>query len=321
MKILITGSNGYLGSILKKEIKGHSVIENDINIYDKKINFENSFSKIDFSKTKGIDAVIHLAGLSTNYDPPDLIYKKIAMKVNAKDTITFAKKAKENGIKKFIFASSASVYGNFNGELAKENSILKPTTSYALSKMKAENGILKLADENFKVIVFRMVTLFGYSKRMRFDVLINNLASNYIQNKKIILKSNGKLIRPQIHVKDVAQFYQQALDSDTIESQIINIGREDYNVKILNLAKKITSILNCPLIIGKHDLDQRSYKVSFKKQNRIFKKINFKKNLTDAFDEIISHYNQKHNFNKNNYYNLKTLEELKQKKLINSLLR
>ena len=187
--------------------------------------------------------------------------------------------------------------------------------------MKAENGILKLADENFKVIVFRMVTLFGYSKRMRFDVLINNLASNYIQNKKIILKSNGKLIRPQIHVKDVAQFYQQALDSDTIESQIINIGREDYNVKILNLAKKITSILNCPLIIGKHDLDQRSYKVSFKKQNRIFKKINFKKNLTDAFDEIISHYNQKHNFNKNNYYNLKTLEELKQKKLINSLLR
>ena len=321
MKILITGSNGYLGSVLKNEIKGHTIIENDINIYNKKINFKNSFSKIDFNKKNSIDIIIHLAGLSTNYDPPDPIYKKIAMKVNAKDTINFAKKAKKGGVKKFIFASSASVYGNFNGKLATENSILKPTTSYALSKMKAENNLLKLADRNFKVIAFRMVTLFGYSKRMRFDVLINNLVSNYIRDKNIILKSNGKLIRPQIHVKDVVQFYQQVIDEDKIKSQVINIGRHDYNIKIISMAKKITNTLNCSLIVGKKDKDERSYKVSFKKQNKIFGKIKFKKNIIDAFNEIIYHFKKKHNFNNKKYYNLKTLQNLKKKKLINSLLK
>lgn len=320
MKILITGSNGYLGSILKRELNNHSIIENDINIYNKKINFKNTFLNIHNKILKKTDVIIHLAGLSTNYDPPDEIYKKIAFKVNSTDAYNFAKKAKKNRVKKFIFASSASVYGNFKGKNATENSILKPTTSYAKSKRKAEQKILKLADKNFKVIIFRMVTLYGYSSRMRFDVLINNLALNYIKSNKIILKSNGKLIRPQIHVMDVVQFYQQAIENNKIKSQIINIGRQDYNINILKMAKKIAKKFNCSLNVGEQDVDQRSYKVSFKKQNKIFKKINFKRSLSYSFYEIIKNFKKKHNFEKNEYYNLKTLQKLKEKKLLKYLL-
>ena len=320
MKILITGSNGYLGSILKQKLKKHKIIENDINIYRRKINFMNSFSKISSKKLKGIDCIIHLAGLSTNYDPPDKIYKKIALKVNAEDTIDFIKKAKKSGVKKFIFASSASVYGNFKGKLAKENSVTSPSTAYAISKKNSEKEIIKFADKNFNVIIFRMVTLFGYSPRMRFDVLINNLAASYIKEKKIILRSNGKLIRPQIHVNDVVQFYQQAVDRNDINSQIINIGRPDYNVKILNLVKKIVTKLKCPLKIGLQDVDERSYKVSFKKQNQVFKNIVYKGDLHLSINEIFKKFKKKHDFNNINYFNLKTLHKLKEKRLINYLL-
>ncbi|WP_415313817.1 SDR family oxidoreductase [Candidatus Pelagibacter sp. Uisw_106] len=321
MKVLITGSNGFLGSILKKKLKKHTIIGNDINIYNKRINFNNSFNNIKSKKLREIDVLVHLAGVSTNYDPPDNIYKKIALKINSVDTIKLAAKAKKNGVKKFIFASSASVYGAFKGKLAVESSASSPSTSYAISKKRAEKEILKLADKNFKVIIFRMVTLYGLSSRMRFDVLINNLAINYIKNKEIVLRSNGRLIRPQIHVLDVVQFYQQAIDNNSIKSQIINIGRSDYNINILSLAKQITNSLKCSLSIGQQDTDERSYKVCFKKQNKIFKNIKFKKNLLFSFKEIIKNYKKNHNFNKYKYYNLSTLENLKEKKLITTLLK
>lgn len=321
MKILLTGSNGFLGSILKKKLKCQKIITNDINIYGKKLDFKKSFSNFEPQKLKDVDAIIHLAGLSTNYDPPDKIYKKIAFKVNTFNTFDLAKKAKKNGIKKFIFASSASVYGDFKGKIANENSVLKPTTSYAISKKKAEEKLLKLSDKNFKVIIFRMVTLFGYSPRMRFDVLVNNIIANYIQKKAVILKSKGKLIRPQLHVLDTVQFYQQAIDNENIKSGIINIGRDEYNISILKIAKLMAKKLKCPLQIGKEDKDERSYKVSFKKQNKTFSNITFKGDLAFSFKEIFRNFKQKHNFTKYVYYNLKTLENLKNKKKIRYLLK
>lgn len=321
MQILLTGSNGFLGSILKNKLKHHKIIGNDIDIYNKKINFKKSFSNINSRQLKNIDIIIHLAGLSTNYDPPDKIYKKIAYKVNTSNTIDLAIKAKKSGVKKFIFASSASVYGDFKGNLASENSVLKPTTSYAISKKKAEERILRLSDKNFKVIIFRMVTLFGYSPRMRFDVLINNIISNYIKTKTVILKSKGKLIRPQLHVLDTVQFYQQAIDNDNIKSGIINIGRDDYNINILSMAKLIAKKLNCQVKLGKQDTDERSYKVSFKKQNKTFRGIIFKGDLTLSYNEIFKYFKKNHNFEKKKYYNLKTLESLKEKKIIDYLLK
>jgi nucleoside-diphosphate-sugar epimerase len=321
MKVLITGSNGYLGSILKKQIKRHKIICNDINIYKGALNFKKNFKNIDKKLLSKLDAVVHLAGVSTNYDPPDKIYKKLARRVNTNDTYNLARKAKNCGVKKFIFASSASVYGNYHGKVASENSESKPTTSYAISKKKAENRILNLSDSNFKVIIFRMVTLYGYSPRMRFDVLINNLVANYLKNSEIILNSDGQLIRPQLHVLDVVQFYQQALDNNAIKSGIINIGRNDYNITILKIAKLISKKLNCILKIGKPDFDSRSYKVSFKKQNKIFKNIKFRYDFLYCFKEIFKYFNKNQNLENFKYYNLKTLENLKIKNKLTIFLK
>jgi nucleoside-diphosphate-sugar epimerase len=321
MNVLITGSNGYLGSILKKQIKRHKIICNDINIYKGALNFKKNFKNIDKKLLSKLDAVVHLAGVSTNYDPPDKIYKKLARRVNTNDTYNLARKAKNCGVKKFIFASSASVYGNYHGKVASENSESKPTTSYAISKKKAENRILNLSDSNFKVIIFRMVTLYGYSPRMRFDVLINNLVANYLKNSEIILNSDGQLIRPQLHVLDVVQFYQQALDNNAIKSGIINIGRNDYNITILKMAKLISKKLNCILKIGKPDFDSRSYKVSFKKQNKIFKNIKFRYDFLYCFKEIFKYFNKNQNLENFKYYNLKTLENLKIKNKLTIFLK
>ena len=321
MTVLITGTNGYLGSILKKKIKKHKIICNDINIYKGNLDIKKNFINIDKKLLSKLDAIIHLAGVSTNYDPPDKIYKRLAHKVNTNDTYNFAIKAKNCGVKKFIFASSASVYGNYLDKVASENSVSKPTTSYAVSKKKAENKILYLSDSNFKVIVFRMVTLYGYSPRMRFDVLINNLAVNYLKNNEIILNSDGQLIRPQLHVLDVVQFYQQALDNSSIKSGIINIGRNDYNITILEIAKLISKKLNCSLKVGKRDADNRSYRVSFKKQNKVFKNIKFRYDFFYCFKEIFKHFNRNQNFKKFKYYNLKTLEHLKIKNKLTRLLK
>lgn len=318
MQVLITGANGYLGSVLKKNLKRYKIISNDINIYKDTLNFKKSFTNIHNKTLNKLYAIVHLAGVSTNYDPPDKIYKKLAHRVNTYDTYNLALKAKKCGVKKFIFASSASVYGNYHGKVAYENSVTKPTTSYAISKKKAEDMILNLSDSNFKVIIFRMVTLYGYSPRMRFDVLINNLASNYINDGEIILNSNGKLIRPQLHVLDTIQFYQQALDNNAIKSGIINIGRNDYNISILKLAKSISNKFNYILKIGKKDTDTRSYKVSFRKQNKVFKKIKFKYDVFYCFKEILNYFNKKHNLKNSKYYNLKTLEILKVKNKLNN---
>ena len=233
----------------------------------------------------------------------------------------FGSNKKDNIYAECNFYYKGFIYhSDHNIKLAKENSVTSPSTAYAISKKNAEKEIIKFADKNFNVIIFRMVTLFGYSPRMRFDVLINNLAASYIKEKKIILRSNGKLIRPQIHVNDVVQFYQQAVDRNDINSQIINIGRPDYNVKILNLVKKIVTKLKCPLKIGLQDVDERSYKVSFKKQNQVFKNIVYKGDLHLSINEIFKKFKKKHDFNNINYFNLKTLHKLKEKRLINYLL-
>lgn len=324
--ILITGHKGFLGhylySYLKKN-KKNKLIGKDIDLYTNNVNYKKHFLNTKKKELIKIDTIIHLAGISTNYDPKKKIYKKISYKNNYLDTIKLANLAKKFGVKKFIFASSTSVYGDKNNKKVNENEKLEPVTSYGKSKKYTEEKLKKISSNNFKVIILRMATLFGLSKRMRFDLLVNNLVLSYIKNGKIILLSDGKKIRPQVHIKDVVKVYDYFVNNEIDKNYLIlNTGRDDLNLTVAQVAKKIASTLKCKIQYGKIDKDKRSYKVNFKKLSKYIKfnkKINtIEKNTI----EIKKFYkNKKIKFFQNkNFYNLNVLKYLIDKNEINKIL-
>ena len=325
-KILVTGHKGFLGSFLyqyfKKKYK--SVVGKDINIYSNNRNYKNNFLKITNSELKKTDTIIHLAGISTNYDPNENIYKKLSFKANYQDTLNLAKLAKSNGVKKFIFASSTSVYGNKNNRLVTEKSKPSPTTSYGKSKKNIEEKLIKMADKDFKVIILRMVTLFGFSKRMRFDLLINNLIVSYLLNNKIILSSDGIKIRPQIDLVDATLAYEYFVNNDIKEDYIIlNVGRNDYNLTVGQIARKIAKIFKCEVEYGKKDLDKRSYKVSFKKLNKYISYEKSKNTIEKNAKFIQLKYSKRRRsiFSNKYLYNLDTIKYLIKSKEVKYLLK
>jgi nucleoside-diphosphate-sugar epimerase len=335
INVLVTGSNGYLGSVLCKTLKRNSnisIIEYDNCLYNEvlfKENKEKDFRHIDFSKLCKIDIVIHLAGISTNYDPPEKIYSELAFEINHNATIQFAIKAKKAGVNKFIFASSASVYGESSEGHVNEESKPKPITAYGSSKLKAEIDLIKLKGNGFAPVILRMVTLFGISDRMRFDVLINNLIVTSLFNKKIILQSDGNATRPQVHLTDVSNIYEAIVldQSKNFDGEIINIGRSDYNISVIEFAEKLSKIMEYKIQVGKvQTTDKRSYIVDFSKQELLFPNIKFENDLKIAFNEINNIFlnNKLEEINwyeHRNYYNLKQMRYLVDNGLINQDLQ
>jgi len=321
LNVLITGHKGYLGSILSERLAANNqvnLIGFDNCIYDKELSDKiktDDFRQIDFAKLGKVDVIIHLAGLSTNYDPPEKIYSDLAMEINYEATMRFAVKAKEAGVKKFIFASSASVYGDSDTDRVNEDSKPNPLTSYAKSKLYAEEGLLKLNDEFFSTVILRMVTLFGLSERMRFDVIVNNLILSSLVNNKIVLQSDGMATRPQVHVRDVCKVYEALVTGDyrNANGQIINIGREDYNVTVLSIAERLSEVLKCEIVLGKEKtVDKRSYHVDFTRQQTIFPEIIFDHDFAFASREIKGFFDRMTDngkwYENPVYYNLKQMK-------------
>jgi len=328
--ILITGHLGYLGSELASFLSKNS----DINIigYDnclyKKIVKDiecRDFREINFSKLGEIDVVIHLAGISSNYDPPEDVYYDMAMRVNYIEAINLAKKAKEAGVKKFIFASSASLYGESSTNYVNEESALNPLTAYAKSKVNAEKELLFMSDDNFSPIILRMVTLFGLSSRMRFDVLVNNLILSSMLSGQIVLKGNGQATRPQVHVRDVCKIYEAIIkkNDSKLNGVIINIGRSDYNLSVLEVAERLGDIMNCEVVLGKEDnSDDRSYHVDFSLQKKLFPEVTFNLGFDVACNEILKFYSNNVNdqnwHDDNIFFNLKRMGCLLERNLISN---
>lgn len=325
-KILVTGHKGFLGSYLYQYLKKKykSILGKDINLYSNRRNYKNNFLGISINDLKKTHTIIHLAGISTNYDPNEDIYKKLSFKANYLDTLNLAKLAKSNGVKKFIFASSTSVYGNKNNRVVTEQSKLSPTTSYGKSKKKIEEKLIKIANKDFKVIILRMVTLFGVSKRMRFDLLVNNLIISYLLHNKVILSSDGIKIRPQIDLKDATLVYEYFLNNDIKKNYIIlNVGRNDYNLTVGQIARKIAKIFKCKVEYGKKDLDKRSYSVSFKKLNKyiFFEKSKNTIEKNAKFFQLNFGKKRKSFFSSKYKYNLNTVKYLIKSKEINQLFK
>ncbi|MFC1812473.1 NAD-dependent epimerase/dehydratase family protein [Thermodesulfobacteriota bacterium] len=285
MKVLVTGHNGYIGTILVPLLlaEGHQVVGLDINLYQRSVlgshtpyksNIFKDIRDVKRSDLEGFDAIIHLAGLSN--DPLGYLNPKITYQINYEASLYLARLAKQAGVQRFLFASSCSIYGSTEETIINEEAESSPLTPYARSKLLVEQEVSRLADTSFSPTYLRSGTAYGVSPLLRFDLVINNLAAWAYTTGKIYLKSDGSPWRPVVHIEDIARAFIEVLQASRslIHNQAFNVGVTEENYRISQLAEIIKNVAPDCEVVYSPDAgpDKRSYRVDCSK---IIKALNF----------------------------------------------
>ncbi len=281
MKVLITGTEGYIGARLAPWLHahGHDVRGLDTGFYRDACLYLDpqglpfgpqtaykdlrTVTPADF---EGFDAVIHLAELSN--DPLGQNRPEITFKINHEGSVRIAKAAREAGVRRFVYASSCSVYGLGSGEFLDETSPVNPQTAYAHCKVNVERDLLPMADDRFSVVFLRNATAYGPSPRMRFDIVLNDLCALAWIRKKIAMVSDGSPWRPIVHVEDICEAMRCAAEApaDAVNGQVFNVGATGENFRIREIAQIVSEAFpGCEVSAGPPSQDNRSYRVSFDK--------------------------------------------------------
>ncbi len=322
-RIFITGGGGYVGSALCDYLieKGYYVTAFDLFIYGKDVFnskknlniIEGDIRNIDLIRKslKDHDIVIHLACISN--DPSFELNPKLGKSINLDAFEPLVKASKNAGIKRFIYASSSSVYGIKEEKNVHENMKLEPITDYSKFKMECENILSKYNNEDFVTTTIRPATVCGYSKRQRLDVIVNIL-SNIGFHKREITIFGGDQLRPNIHIKDMIRAYHSIIeaDPDKINGEVFNAGWENKSVKSIAFTVKNVLGEDIKLSVTPTD-DNRSYHISSEKIN---KKLNFftKFTIEDAVKDMRKAFIEKkfHDpLNNPNYFNIKKMQLIK----------
>ena len=340
VKVLVTGSEGYIGSILMPILikGGYEAVGLDACFYSKGNLNEYTFPEYHIIKKdirnikksdlldKGYFAIVHLAALSN--DPLGMLDEQLTYDINYKASVNLAKLSKIVGIKRFIFASSCSLYGQVGRHALTEDSPSNPQTAYGKSKVYAEQELCKLADENFSPVFMRNATAFGLSPRMRFDIVVNNLTGYAKVDNEIKILGDGKPWRPLVHVKDICKSIITVLEAkkELIHNQAFNIGDNKENYQIRMIAEKVKKYYpDCGISIAKKDAgDSRDYNVSFDKLNNVLR---FKRlwTLEKGIEELKNEYEtanlDKEKFEERLYTRLKQINYLLENNIVDNTLR
>ena len=278
-KIFITGGAGYVGAVLTPYLleKGYKVTVLDLMIYGETVLKKNSNLKIIKGDIRDInllkkelpnhDVVIHLACISN--DPSFELDPKLGKSINLEAFKPLVEISKQNLIKRFIYASSSSVYGLKKEKEIHENISLEPLTDYSKYKAECEVILKKYESENFTPIIIRPATVCGYSSRQRLDVIVN-IFTNLAYHKRKISVFGGKQLRPNIHIKDMAKVYDVLINAQKskVSGEIFNVGYE--NKTVLDLANIVKSVLGDDIqLVETPTDDNRSYHISSKKIKKI----------------------------------------------------
>lgn len=298
--VLVIGGAGFLGSVLVKRL-----LDMDYRVVCMDNFVHNNYAVCDFTKNypklkiikadvrnvshvvrslEDVHAAILLAAVVG--DPACLSYPTDTIEINFLAAKMVSEAARYGQVNRFIYASTCSVYGQ-SDEIVDETSALNPVSLYARSKIRAEEGIIKMTDEHFAPTIMRMGTLFGLSYRMRFDLVVNTLAMKASTEGKITI-FGGEQWRPFLHVRDAAQAYCSVLEApiEKVRGQVYNVGSESLNYQIKQLGEMIKrDFPDVSVIVKKDSADARNYRVSF---DKIQKEVGFfaANNINEGIAEI-----------------------------------
>ncbi len=326
--VLVTGGAGYVGSVLVPKLldAGYRVKVLDLYIYGDdvlsavKINSKLEEIKGDMRDTAllkkilpGCDAVIHLACISN--DPSFELDPSLGKSINYDCFPDLVKISKQSGVKRFVYASSSSVYGVKDEPNVNETLSLEPLTDYSKYKALCEEILLKERSPGFTTLIIRPATVCGYSPRLRLDLTVNILTNHAVNNKKIKVLG-GNQMRPNIHIEDMAELYIKTLEwpSEKIDGKIYNAGYDNH--KVMEIAQMVREAVGEDVTIYTEPTDDnRSYHISSEKIKR---ELGFapKRTISDAIRDLLSAFKAgliPDSMNAPRYYNIKTMQGIKLK--------
>ena len=305
-KILVTGDRGYIGPVLVRKLLdlGHQVVGFDAGYFDDcflvepQLDYEQITGDLrDFMDLglNGFDAIIHLAGLSN--DPLGEFESSLTEEINFQAAVDLVKKAKSAGVRRFVYASTQSIYGlsDTEEELDEYKSVKNPLTAYAKTKWMAEQFIVSQNSEEFQTVCFRPSTVFGASPNLRCDIVFNNMVACAYTTGRIEVKSDGTPWRPIIHVEDVAHAFIAGVVSpfSIVGGESFNVGVPGGNYTVREIAEAASrAVPGCELIFTNEHTDPRSYKVSFDRISTVLKDyFQPKWTLDDGGRELVAYFN------------------------------
>ena len=279
VNVLVTGNQGYIGSVLTDVLAGHgyrvigldSGVFRDVAFVPRKVEAQVQVTKdirdVEPGDFQGVDAVIHLAALSN--DPLGSLNPAATHEINHRATLRVAEAAKAAGVRRFLFSSSCSMYGVSTESFVSEGAAFNPQTPYAEAKVAAERDLRAIADDRFSPVYLRNATVFGISPRMRLDLVVQNLVAYGYLFGTITILSDGTPWRPLVHVRDVAEAFRFFLElpRQAVHNQAFNIGHRDNNLQIRQVASMVQEAVPRTTVEIKNEnpSDTRSYRVSFER--------------------------------------------------------
>ncbi len=282
MRILLTGSRGYIGTVMAPFLldAGHEVVGIDTDLYRRSTfgpwresirTLCKDVRGLQVADLRGFDAVIHLAALSN--DPLGDLNTELTYEINHLASVRLAEQAKAAGVRRFAFASSCSNYGAAGDEPVDEEAELRPVTAYGESKVRVERDVSRLADDSFSPTFLRCATAYGASPRLRFDIVLNNLVAWAFTSGKVFLKSDGTPWRPIVHIEDISRAFLAVLSAprEAVHAQAFNVGRNDQNYRIREIAQIVKeTVPGCEIAFADGaGPDKRNYRADFSKIGRL----------------------------------------------------
>lgn len=254
MRVLITGHNGYIGSVLTPLVRaaGHDVVGLDTFLFEGATFGENGaqvdalrmdLRDVEVDDLRGFDAVMHLAALSN--DPLGNVNPQLTYDINHLGSVRLARLAKEAGVGRLIFASSCSLYGVAGDKMLTEEAPFNPITPYGVSKVLFEQDVAKLADDDFSPTFLRNSTAYGVSPRLRADVVVNNLVAVAFTTGEVVIQSDGTPWRPLVHIEDITRAFLAVLHAprELVHNEAFNVGRSEENYQVRDLGELVEQVV------------------------------------------------------------------------------
>lgn len=345
MKILITGNMGYIGPTVVQWLRNTypdlllvgldigyfgGCITNYDRLPETRVNQQYFADMRDLPEEilEGTSAIIHLAAISN--DPIGNLFEEVTYEINYRASVKLAQRAKAAGVKRFVFASSCSMYGAAEDSARSEDSPLNPLTAYARSKVNTEKDLQGLADDGFQVICLRFSTACGWSDRLRLDLVLNDFVACAVTTGEITILSDGTPWRPLINVQDMARAIEWAVSRDDHDGGsflAVNVGSDEWNYQVKDLAEAVAQVIPGVKISINPDAppDKRSYQVNFDRFRQFAPKHQPQIDLIESIREIKAGLERiqfkNADFRNSDYMRLKHLTRLQKLGLINEQLQ